>query len=182
MPFSVIFYQTTAAPTTTSAHIQLAKARILHEFADELQATTTTDDIGNNGEDDDADDGAAFTPPSPSASDALPSASALTRHIVFDHSDERTIAEVRRDVSRHRPGPPSHGRRPSRSGSSARLRQQQQHRLKQRRRHVGAVFSPWSPWSKCDHKCVQGRERHCYNRKKCGTSRHIEERHCPSHR
>lgn len=170
---------------STSAHMQYAKARILHEFADDSHetTTTTTDDDADDADDDDAFVDADHGATGPSATvapfdaDALPSAEALTRHIVLDHDDERTIAEVRRDIQRHRPV----GRRPSRYGSSGRLRQQQQRLKQQRRRHNGAVFSPWSPWSKCDHKCVQSRERHCYNRKKCGTSRHIEERRCPAH-
>lgn len=47
------------------------------------------------------------------------------------------------------------------------------------RRRLGAIFSPWSGWSRCDHQCQQFRERYCYVRKKCGYSKHIEERRCP---
>lgn len=47
------------------------------------------------------------------------------------------------------------------------------------RRRLGAIFSPWSGWSHCDYQCQQRRERHCRVRKKCGHSKHIEERRCP---
>lgn len=47
------------------------------------------------------------------------------------------------------------------------------------RRRLGAIFSPWSSWTHCNHHCKQKRERQCYVRKKCGAIKHIEERRCP---
>lgn len=46
------------------------------------------------------------------------------------------------------------------------------------RRRLGPVFTPWTDWSKCDIHCKQERERFCLDRRKCGQTRHIEERLC----
>lgn len=46
------------------------------------------------------------------------------------------------------------------------------------RRRLGQVFTPWTEWSKCDFHCKQERERFCLDRRKCGQTRHIEERLC----
>lgn len=46
------------------------------------------------------------------------------------------------------------------------------------RRRLGPVYTPWTDWSKCDIHCKQERERFCLDRRKCGQTRHIEERLC----
>ncbi|XP_063700556.1 uncharacterized protein LOC134830876 [Culicoides brevitarsis] len=50
-------------------------------------------------------------------------------------------------------------------------------RWSHRKRH-GPVYTPWTEWSKCDIHCKQERERFCLDRRKCGQTRHIEERLC----
>ncbi|XP_058982368.1 uncharacterized protein LOC131804075 [Musca domestica] len=39
-------------------------------------------------------------------------------------------------------------------------------------------FGQWSPWSSCSPDCMKRRERHCKIKRKCGHSKHIEERQC----
>lgn len=46
------------------------------------------------------------------------------------------------------------------------------------RRRLGPIYTPWTDWSKCDIHCKQERERFCLDRRKCGQTRHIEERLC----
>ncbi|XP_061392951.1 uncharacterized protein LOC133328397, partial [Musca vetustissima] len=39
-------------------------------------------------------------------------------------------------------------------------------------------FGQWSPWSSCSPDCMKRRERHCKIKRKCGHTKHIEERKC----
>ncbi|XP_059220892.1 uncharacterized protein LOC106094434 [Stomoxys calcitrans] len=39
-------------------------------------------------------------------------------------------------------------------------------------------FGRWSPWSSCSPDCMRRRERYCKVKRKCGHTKHIEERKC----
>lgn len=47
------------------------------------------------------------------------------------------------------------------------------------RKRGAEYFSPWSTWAACDVTCKQKRERYCIRKKKCGETKHVEERTCP---
>lgn len=47
------------------------------------------------------------------------------------------------------------------------------------RKRGAELFSPWSSWTPCDAACKQKRERYCMRRRKCGETKHVEERVCP---
>lgn len=47
------------------------------------------------------------------------------------------------------------------------------------RKRGADYFSPWTSWTPCDTTCKQKRERYCIRKKKCGETKHVEERVCP---
>lgn len=47
-----------------------------------------------------------------------------------------------------------------------------------RRQRRQQQFTSWSVWSECGIDCVQRRERYCKVKRKCGHTKHIEERKC----
>ncbi|KAL9910555.1 uncharacterized protein ACN427_005164 isoform 2-T13 [Glossina fuscipes fuscipes] len=47
-----------------------------------------------------------------------------------------------------------------------------------RRQRRQQQFTSWSVWSECGMDCVQRRERYCKIKRKCGHTKHIEERKC----
>lgn len=182
----------------THTHVQAAKSRILREIAADLVPTASDASSATA-----AATTLAEALPTPAAyyrsAAHPPPPRGHHQHSVLDHSDELSLREARRDYEREfaprrqrRPpsAPPFGGGRPSWPPAAMSRRYSQRQRQRHRRGHhsakstggVSAQFSRWSPWSKCERRtCRQSRERHCYNRAACGTSRHIEERRCPQH-
>ncbi|XP_073836559.1 uncharacterized protein [Musca autumnalis] len=57
-------------------------------------------------------------------------------------------------------------------------RRRPSHHHHQHHQHQHYYFGQWSPWSSCSPDCMKRRERYCRIKRKCGHTKHIEERKC----
>ncbi|KAH8380358.1 hypothetical protein KR009_010168 [Drosophila setifemur] len=92
---------------------------------------------------------------------------------------KRSINEMR-DVFHHHRHHSYHGSQWEDGRRVHRLRMPHHQRWSGRRRSMNhhQPFSRWSQWTPCDGDCIRRRERICKVKRKCGHTKHVEQRKC----